>query len=376
MSGFDKFVPAHIRALAPYAPGKPQRQAKRESGRDSVIKLASNENPYGPSPRAVEAIRRAAAVENFYPDTDSSELRQKLARLHNVAPEHIVVTAGSTQFLDIIARTLLSPGLNAVTSDLTFIVYPLAVRAAGGELLRAPLRDDGFDLGAIAAAIDPQTRVVFLANPNNPTGTMFDAQALEEFLERVPSHVLVVLDEAYCDFAEAFAREKGIVYSRSLDLVRQGRNVVVLRTFSKSHGLAGIRVGYGLGPPELMSYFARMKPAFSVSSVSEAAALAALDDTAHIQSAVENNLRETRRLEGGLSALGFRVVPTSANFLFFDAGEDSAALALRLQAEGVIVRPLDLWGAPTGIRVTAGTPEQNRQFIAALGRVTEKAAAQ
>jgi histidinol-phosphate aminotransferase len=375
MSDFEQFIPAHIRAIKAYSPGKPLREAERETSFRPIIKLASNENPFGPSPRALEAMRAASAQGNFYPDNDAAELRRRLAELYRVDVAQIVVTAGSTQFLDIIARTLLKPGLNAVTSERSFIVYPIAVRAAGGELIQVPTRHDGFDLDAILAAIDPQTRIVFIANPNNPTGTMCDAAAAERFLSRLPAHVLLVLDEAYCDFAEAFARRRGIEYSRSLDYVRQGRNLVVLRTFSKSHGLAGIRVGYGLGPAELMQYFARVRPAFSISTVAEAGALAALDDQAHIRTAVENTLTQSVWLVEQLRQLALRPVPTSANFVYFETPEDAATLASRLQSEGVIVRPLNLWGIPNAIRVTIGTPEQNRQFISALKQVSAKTAA-
>src|SRR5919201_2262088 len=273
MPYLDKLIPGHIRKLTSYTPGKPVRQAQTESGVD-CIKMASNENPLGPSPRAVEAMRSAATQANFYPDLELAQLRQVLAQHYHLKIEQVLITAGSTQFLDLIARTLLSPGKNAITSERSFIVYPLVTRAAGGKLIEVPTRDDGYDLDAILAAINSDTRIVYLANPNNPTGTMFDSDAADRFLARVPPHALVVLDEAYCDFAEAFAGQRRLTYSRSLDYVRDGRKLIVLRTFSKAHGLAGMRIGYGLGAPELLRYFARVRPAFSVSAVSEAAALA------------------------------------------------------------------------------------------------------
>ncbi len=373
MSDFDALVPEHIRALGPYTPGKPIRQARRESG-ISCIKMASNENPFGPSPKALAAIREAAASANLYPDNESSELTLKLAGLHKVAPEQVIVGAGSTSLLDIMARTLLAPGLNAVTSERSFIVYPIATRAAGGRLKTVPTVRDGYDLEGILRAIDRDTRLVYLANPNNPTGTMFDAAATDAFLDRVPDHVLVALDEAYCDFGSYFAAQRGIEYSHSLDYVRQGRNVVVLRTFSKAHGLAGLRLGYGFGPAPLLGYFARVRTAFAVSGIAEAAGLAALDDTEHIRKAIENNAAGAAYLLEQFKELGMRAVPTSANFIFFEIGEDAAAIAKRLQAEGIIVRPLTAWGVPGAIRVTIGTPEQNRAFIAALRKVTERAA--
>ena len=373
MSDFSQLVPEHIRNLGGYTPGKSLRQAQQES-RVNCIKLASNENPFGPSPKAVAAMRAALAEANFYPDNDASDLRQKLADLHHVQPDQIVPTAGSTALLGIIARTLLSPGLNAVTGERSFIVYPIATQAAGGRLIKVPMRNDGFDLDAVAAAIDRNTRIIYLSNPNNPTGTIVNTDVLDRFLGKVPGHVIVILDEAYYDFAQYFAGFRRVEYSHSLDYVRQGLTVVVLRTFSKAHGLAGVRVGYGIGPAELMSNFARMRTTFSLSSVAQAAALAALDDDTHIQKALINNADQAQRLTDSLAELGYRVVPTWANFLYCELGEDAGAVADQMQAEGVIVRPLGPWGAATAIRVTVGTPEQNDVFLKAFRKVTARAA--
>lgn len=374
MADFEKFIPPHIKALTNYTPGKPVRQAQNECGVE-CLKLASNENPFGPSPRALEAVRSAAAQANYYPDMEISQLRQELARRYHLKIEQVLVTAGSTQLLDLIARTLLAPGRNAATSERTFIVYGLVTRSAGGDYIEVPMRNDGFDLDAIAEAINSDTRLVYLSNPNNPTGTVFDVAATDRFLAKIREDVLVVLDEAYCDFAEAFARQRGMNYSRSLDYVREGRNVIVLRTFSKAHGLAGLRVGYGLGQPELLRYLAKVRPAFSVSGIAEAAALAALEDTDHIRKTVENNNAQAPELVKSLAAMGFHAVPTSASFAYFDVGEDAGEVARRIQAEGVIVRPLTAWGAPTAIRVTVGTPPQNQCFLAALRNATERAPA-
>jgi histidinol-phosphate aminotransferase len=335
--------------------------------RSQLIKLDSNENPFGPSARVIDALRGALSTVNSYPDDDCSQLRQKLAAHHGVSPEQVLVTAGSTAMLSLLCQTLLAPGLNAVTSERSFIVYSLAVQAAGARLVEAPMRDDSFDLEAILAAIDSNTRIVFLANPNNPTGTVLEAEVVERFLARLPGHVVAVLDEAYYEFALHFATLRRVTYSNSLDCVRQGATVVVLRTFSKAHGLAGLRVGYGLGPAELLGYCVRMRNTFSVSSVAQAAAVAALDDHHHIQRVVENNAMQSRVLSEGLLALGYRVVPTSASFLFCDLEEDAAAVANRLQNEGVAVRPLGPWGAPSCIRITIGTPEQNQALLQAAG---------
>jgi len=373
MSDYSQFVPEYIRTLSGYTPGKSRRQAQQES-HVNCIKLASNENPFGPSPRAVQAMQAALAESNFYPDNDAIELRQKLADKHGVQPEQIVPTAGSTALLGIIARTFLSPGLDALTSERSFIVYPIATQAAGGRLIKVPMRGDGFDLNAIAAAIDQQTRIIYISNPNNPTGTLLSAPELDRFLDEVPEHVVVILDEAYYDFAQHFAVKRSVDYSHALDYVHQGRRVVVLRTFSKAHGLAGVRVGYGIGPAELISYFARMRTTFSVSVVAQAGAFAALDDEAHTQKTLKNNADQAERLTAAITELGYQPVPTWANFLYCELGDDAAAVAKRLQTEGVIVRPLGPWGAPTAIRVTIGTAEQNDIFLKAFKKVMERAA--
>ncbi len=313
MTDFRTLVPAWVPTLATYKPGKPLRQAEMESG-VPCIKMASNENPLGPSPLAIEAIKAATAEVNYYPDNGVTELTARLAELHEVAPENILVTAGSTGFLDIMARTLLGPGLNAVTSKLSFISYPVVTRATGARLIEVPAVKDGFDLDGILEAVDVHTRLVYIANPNNPTGTIVDANAIARFLDRLPSHVIAVLDEAYCDYASYFAAERGLDYSHSIDYVRQGRPVVVLHTFSKAHGLAGVRVGYGLGPAELIGYFARMRPAFMVSSLGEAAALAALADAPHVQRAVEVNAAGAKLLTKAISEMGIAVTPDVGKF--------------------------------------------------------------
>lgn len=383
---FDQ-IPEHIRKLRAYVPGKAIRHAQRESG-VAVIKMASNENPFGPSPLAREAIRRAAEEANLYPDIDSGELRAALASLHQLPQESIFIADGSLGVLDILARTLLAPGLNAVSSERSFISYPLVTRAAGAEFVTVPMRGvpntrgvrelgrdrHAYDLEAILAAIDENTRVVYLANPNNPTGTMFDADATDRFLSHVPDHVLVVLDEAYFDFATEFAVKRGIIYSRSLELVRAGRpNLIVLRTFSKVHGLAGLRIGYACGHPEFLNYLGRVRNAFSVSVVAEAAAVAALLDTVHIRRTVENNIKGAAWLAERVEEIGVQPVPTCGNFIYFELDEDADAFSSRMQTEGVLVRSLVPWGIPNGIRVSIGTPEQNEAFVRAFKKVGRQA---
>ena len=370
MTIFD-LIPQHIRSIAAYVPGKHVRQAERESG-VGMIKMASNENPLGPSPLAMEAIKAAAAEANFYPDMDASELRVALAARHNVALEQIFLADGSTPLLHLFAAMFLRPGLNCISSQRSFIIYPIAVAAAGGEYVTIPTRNDGYDLDGIAAAISEKTRLVILANPNNPTGTMFDVDATEAFLKRVPEHVLVVMDEAYSDFAEYFANRRRIVWSRSFDYVRAGRvNVVVLRTFSKTYGLAGIRLGYACGHPELLRHVARVRSSFSISVLAEAAGLAAIKDEDHVRRTLENNAAGAAWLLERFAELGLRAVPTCANFVYFETEEDADVVSARMQAQGVIVRSLVPWGIPNGIRVTIGTPEQNEKFLRALRKAVQ-----
>lgn len=355
-----------------FPPPTPTRTSADSQPR--LIKLDSNENPFGPSPRAVEAMQAALAAANSYPDDGCTDLRHKLAAHHNIPAEQVLVTAGSTGMLSLLCQTLLgqtmlAPGLNAVTSERSFVLYAMAVRAAGAQLVEARMREDRFDLAAILEAINEHTRLVFLANPNNPTGTMIDAAAVDKFIAEVPEHVVVVLDEAYYDFAAHFAALRNVEYSRSMDYVRRDASVVVLRTFSKAHGLAGLRVGYGLGPAELLAYCARMRETFSVSSVAQAAAVAALDDRNHVQRTVANNAEQAEILRVGLSDCGYRVVPTAANFLYCDVGQEAFAFAERLRGQGVSVRPLGGWGAPTCIRVSIGMPEENAVFLSAARKV-------
>lgn len=365
MIRFFDLVSKPARDMAGHFPTPPPAAAQPH-----LIKLDSNENPFGPSPRAIEAMQSALATANSYPDDDCTELRRKLAAHHAVPMEQVLVTAGSTEMLSLLCQTMLAPGLNAVTSERSFVVYGMAVHATGAQLIQTPMRDDVFDLDAILAAINPDTRIVFLANPNNPTGTMLDPATVDNFLAKVPGHVVVVLDEAYYDFAMHFAALREIEYSRSLEYVQRGASVIVLRTFSKAHGLAGLRVGYGLGPAELLAYCARMRNTFSVSSVAQAAAVAALDDHNHVARVVSSNTSQGQFLTEGLSELGHRVVPTAANFLYCDVGKGASALAARLRSEGVSVRPLNAWGAPNCIRVTIGTPEQNQFFLTAMRKIT------
>jgi histidinol-phosphate aminotransferase len=368
MGRFSDLITKPAREMSAYSPSVPFRVAAAGT-QAQIINLDSNENPFGPSPRAMEAMRSASSAANFYPEDDSTQLRRKLAVDNDVTAEQVLVTAGSTALLSLLCQTMLGPGRNAVTSKLSFIVYGMAVRATGAQLIEVPMRDDAFDLSAILDAINDDTRIVLLANPNNPTGTMVSAAAVDKFIAEVPDHVVVILDQAYYEFALDFAAHRQVEYSRALSNLRQGANVVVLRTFSKAHGLAGLRVGYGLGPAELLSYCARMRDTYSVSSMAQAAALAALDDQEFVRRVVQNNTAQSIALTEGLAELGYRVVPTWANFIYYDVGGDAAAIAGQLLDHGVTVRPMGGWGAPTCIRVSIGTPEQNQIFLNAMRKI-------
>jgi len=365
MNDFSQFVPAYIRRLSEGERSRPLKQ----SSTGKPIALNLNENPFGPSPLALRAIEAALSDVHRYPEIQATELHEAIAAFHDVKPSQVLVTAGATELLCILAKALLGSGMNAITSARSFIVYKLATQVTEGTLIEVATRDNGYNLDAIAAAIDANTRIVFIANPNNPTGTLLTADEVDAFLEGIPDHVLVILDEAYGDFAEDFARQRRVVYSRSLDYVRQGRNVILLKTFSKTHGLAGLRIGYGIGPARLISLFTPLRTIFSVSSSAQAAAAAALYDQEHIQKAVTNNAEQAKILTAGLKGLGFQIPQTWANFLYCELGQDAATFAERLRVAGVIVQPLGMWGAPTAVRISIGTPEENSKLLKALREV-------
>jgi len=335
----------------------------------ALIKLDSNENPFGPSPLAVQAMQSATEACNLYPDNEASVLRNRLAELHGVSSEQVLITGGSTEFLGMIARAFLSNGLNAVTSQRSFIVYRLATEATNARLIEVPMNRNGFDLGAILSAVDQNTRVIFIANPNNPTGTLVTAAEVDHLLNTVPEDIVVVLDEAYYDFAAEFSLKRNVDYSRSLNYVRDARNVIVLRTFSKTHGLAGSRIGYGIMPSHMATRVARQRSLFCVSSLAQAGALAALVDQAHIRMTVENNSQQSDRLIPALLDLGITATTTWANFIYCEVGRNVASLVAGLRREGIAVRALENWGAPEAIRITIGTPQQNHALLEAIRKL-------
>jgi histidinol-phosphate aminotransferase len=355
-------VPEFLLQIQPYIPGKPIEEVERELG-ITAIKLASNENPLGPSPLAMEAIRRAVAEVNRYPDGPAYYLRQRLARHLGIAPEDLVFGNGSSELIMLSAQAFLREGEEGLTSAVTFPMYAMAILGAGARLVQVPLHEDAIDLDAIAAAVTPQTRVVYLANPNNPTGTWFTAADFETFLDRLPEELLVVLDEAYFEYAETPG------YSRSLDLVRQGRNVLVLRTFSKVYGLAGLRMGYGIARPEILAAIERVRHPFNTSRVAQEGAQAALDDHEHVRRSLEMNRAGLEKLSRGLEELGVKFIPSVTNFVLVNVGVEGKTVADALMRLGVVVRPMRWMGLPQAIRVTVGTAEENRKFLASLAQV-------
>ena len=357
-----ELVPPYIRELAPYVPGKPIEEVERELNMHA-IKLASNENPLGASPLAIAAAQKALAASNRYPDGSGFYLREALAKKHGIPVESIILGGGSTELIDLSARIALVPGDCGVTSYGSFPLYYIAIRATGASFLDVPMRDYQFDLEAIARDLPEETKLIFLANPNNPTGTMFSADNLDTFLARVPEHILVVLDEAYYDYVD------DPNYSRSIEVVRGGRNLIVLRTFSKVYGLAGLRIGYGIGPAALLAEMNKIRGPFNTSGVAQAAALAALDDTEHVRRSVESNRAGLAQMASGLHSLKIKFVPSVANFLLVIFGTDTEPLVEELLKHGVIVRPMRWMGFPTALRVTVGAHEENEKFLRALAEV-------
>ncbi|WP_298399852.1 histidinol-phosphate transaminase [Azonexus hydrophilus] len=350
---------AYVRAISPYQPGKPITELAREMGIpvDSIVKLASNENPLGVSPKAKRAVEAALAGVERYPD--QFELIAKLAARCGVAQNQVVLGNGSNDVLDLIARVFLAQGRSAVFAQHAFAVYPLATLSTGAELICVPARDFGHDLDAMLAAIRPDTRVVWIANPNNPTGNFLPYPEVRAFLERVPADVTVVLDEAYNEYIPPEARVDTAAW------VAEFPNLVVCRTFSKIYGLAGLRVGYGIASPAVADLMNRVRQPFNVNNLALAGALAALDDEEFLQASYELNRHGMAQIVAALEKLGLAYIPSYGNFVTFKAG-DGAAVNQKLLQQGVIVRPIGGYGMPEWLRVTIGTEVENARFIAAL----------
>ncbi|KYG08526.1 histidinol-phosphate aminotransferase [Sorangium cellulosum] len=347
-----------VEMLAPYEAGKPIEELARELGVTDAVKLASNENPLGPSPRAVEAARRELATMNFYPDASAYRLRERLAAVHGVAMEEIVQGNGSNELLDLMVHTFATPGSHIVFGDPAFVVYKLAALAYGVPFTAVPLRDLRHDLEAMAAAVTPKTRLLFVANPNNPTGTHVGRGAVERLLKEVPPEVVIVMDEAYIEYTDAPD------FPDSMRLRHLRERLLVVRTFSKIYGLAGLRVGYAVGPAKLIDYMNRTRAPFNVGAIAQAAAIAALDDAEHVEKSRALNLRERDRLTHELTRLGLSVAPSQANFVLVDVRRPARPVYDALLRKGVIVRPFG--NLPTSLRVTIGTERENQRFLDSL----------
>lgn len=353
---------SYVRAISPYQPGKPITQLSREMGIpvDQIVKLASNENPLGMSPKARQAVEAAISGLERYPD--QFELIQAVAQRCGVANEQVVLGNGSNDILDLVARVFLAPGRSAVFAQHAFAVYPLATLSAGAEIIQVPAKDFGHDLAAMRAAIRPDTRIVWIANPNNPTGTFLPYPELKAFLASFPKDVLVVLDEAYNEYLPPSQRVDTSAW------VKEHDNLIVLRTFSKIYGLAGLRIGYGVTSVVVADLMNRIRQPFNVNNLALAGALAALDDDAFMAKSYELNRQGLAQLKAGFVSLGYEYIPSSGNFITFKAGE-AAAVNQKLLQQGVIVRPIAGYGMPEWLRVTIGTEAENARFLDALAKV-------
>jgi histidinol-phosphate aminotransferase len=358
-----------VRALRPYQPGKPVEELEREFGIRNAIKLASNENPFGPAPSAITAGN--AALQNIarYPDGSGHALVERLAEKHSVTAGCITPGNGSNDVLDLVARVFLTPQHEAVFSQHAFAVYPISVQAVGATARVAPAHDGsrgpawGHDLEAMRALVGDATRVVFIANPNNPTGTWLGADELEAFIAGLPPHVMVVVDEAYFEYVEAAD------YPDASRWLERYPNLIVTRTFSKAYGLAGLRVGYALSHPDVADLLNRVRQPFNVNLVAQAAALAALDDEDHLAQCLQRNRAGMQQLVAGFAELGLPHIESAGNFVCVDAGRSGTAVYQALLREGVIVRPVDNYGMPNHLRVTVGRADENARFLAALAKV-------
>jgi histidinol-phosphate aminotransferase len=360
LTNIQDLVLPSLAALKPYEPGKPIEEVQRELGIGKPIKLASNENPIGPSPKAVAAIVAALGDLNRYPDGGSYELRNKIAKRHRVEPERIFTGCGSCEIINLIVYMLVRPQLNAVIAAHSFVIYELAIAAAGGSAKVVPLSQDYvFDLEAMADAIDENTRVVLLGNPNNPTGTFYKRAAWERFLSQVPQRVVIVADEAYFEFV--YDSE----YPDSLEYHDDRRLLITLRTFSKIFGLAGLRVGYAVASPEIVGLLNNIRQPFNVNTLAQVAVIAGMDDAAHIQNTLRVNREGMRFIENQLRSMNIQFVPSQANFLLAEVG-DGRAIYQKLLRLGVIVRPMNGYGLPRHVRISVGLEDDNRALITAL----------
>ena len=358
---------SYIRSVRPYEPGKPIKELERELGLHHVIKLASNENPLGPSRKALRAMRRALREVHLYPESKCHYLVKRLSQELGIGENQLIIGNGSNEIIELLARGFVSEGDRVISSETTFLVYPILTQVMGAEYVGVPMKNFRFDLQGILNAITGRTRLIFIANPNNPTGTYVTTQEVEDFIARVPKDVIVCFDEAYVDFVEAADFPHMIFHAKT-----EKPNIVILRTFSKAYGLAGARVGYGLGAPSMIEYLHKIRQPFNVNSVAQAGAAAALDDrfflwrTKHLVSSGRRYL--AKRFE----KLGLRHIPSQANFILVDVGRDAEEVFQALLRKGMIVRSMKAYGLSTWIRVTIGRRSQNAQFYRLLKSYLEK----
>ncbi|WCJ60636.1 histidinol-phosphate transaminase [Fontisphaera persica] len=352
---------AVLKDLPVYQPGRPIEEVARELGlpADDIIKLASNENPLGPSPRALRAMAKAVRQVHLYPDGNAYYLKQKMAARLGLTPGHILLGNGSNEIIEFIGHALVEPGVEVVVSQYCFAIYPIITKMFGGTVVEVPAKNYGHDLAAMLRAVTPRTRVIFIANPNNPTGTRASNRALQQLVREAPEHVLVVLDEAYIEFLEDPAD--------FLPLLRAGKqkNLMLMRTFSKIYGLAGLRLGYGLGHPEIIAALEKIRQPFNINSVAQAAALAAFDDTRHIERTRRVNRQGLAYYAEAFDKMGLEYVPSSGNFVLVRVGEGQRMFEA-LQRRGVITRPMGGYRLPEWLRISVGTAAENRRCVAAL----------
>lgn len=357
----QNIAPEYIRRISPYVPGKPTSELARELGLDeaSIVKLASNENPLGMSPKARAAMSEALNSLALYPDGNGFELKQALSRKLGPGPEFFVLGNGSNDVLELVARAFLSPGSSAIYAQHAFAVYPLAIQSSGARAIEVPARFFGHDLAAMADAIAADTRIVFIANPNNPTGTFLPGKVIEGFLSQVRSDVLVVLDEAYNEYLPPELRYDSVAW------LARFPNLVITRTFSKIYGLAGLRVGYAVANPAVADLMNRVRQPFNANSVALAAAAGALEDDEFLLQSYETNRAGMAQIQQGLTALGLQHIPSAGNFVTFRVG-DGAGVNKRLLQQGVIVRPIGNYGMPEWLRVSIGLESENTRFLETL----------
>jgi histidinol-phosphate aminotransferase len=355
-----------IEALKPYLPGKPISELERELGISHSIKLASNENPLGASEKVIKVMVQCGDELSRYPDGGGYRLRQRLAQRHGVDPACITLGNGSNDVLDMVARVFLSPAVESLCSQYAFAIYPISSQAVGARLVIAPATNYGHDLDRMLQMVTPRTRVVWIANPNNPTGTWLSAQVLSAFFEQLPAHVIVVLDEAYSEYVEEADYPDGATW------LERFPNLVVTRTFSKVYGLASLRIGYGLSNPALADLLNRVRQPFNVNTLAQSAALAALDDQDFIQRSIVLNQRGMQQYRQGFETLGLAYIPSVANFITVDVGEDSSKIDRALLHEGCITRPIANYGLPNHLRITIGLEEENDRLLNAMRKVLKR----